>query len=154
MKLTILLLTIASLLITFSVNLKQDFSFLLDKVETSMKVNKPNWKLTEKEVTSKSGRYEWKLDKQYVTASIYPTRSEEDAIELLKQTMRRVPVGPKSKLSELGDEAYLYKSDGHEGSMILIRKANTFIQINSSRLEHAEAFAKDINTLIQSKEEI
>lgn len=152
MKLFICLCVFATSMAVFSASQNsQDLSSLLAKIERSAKTNKPIWQLKVKDVNDQSGHYEWRLDKQYVTVSLRSSLSETEASELLKQAMRRVPVAPKSKLTGLGNEAYLYKSDGQDGSMILIRKANVFIQVNSSHLEPAQSFAKDISDLVQSK---
>ena len=62
-----------------------------------------------------------------------------------------MPVSPKEKPKELGDEALLYQTGNTGSSMILFRKSNVFIIITGSSITIAKTFANHIASVIPDK---
>ncbi len=130
----------------------QNINEAFTSMESSVKSKTIAWTLNEKEMKEKSGTCEWIAGKKKVHVSITETASLDEAGALLKQTMMKITAPAKSKLIGYGDEAYLYKMDSDETSMILIRQNNLFIFVRSSHLVHAQEFAKDIVGVTRNKD--
>lgn len=148
---TKLILGVIFMSLCLSISNAQSVSKALTSMESSVNNKKNNWTLNEKDVKEKFGKYDWIADKKTVHISIEEADSPEAAIALLKQTMLKITAPAKSKLIGYGDEAYLYKMDRTERSMILIRQSNLFILVSSSHLAHAQEFAKDICEIVKNQ---
>jgi len=70
---------------------------------------------------------------------------------MLHNTMMRIPVGPKTKMTNLGDEAFLYQSAGQQGGMILFRKSNEFVHVVGTSATILERLARSLADLIPGK---
>jgi|SRR5215467_5717771 len=122
----------------------QDRQIVLERARRYIEEQEPTWKLDSKEDLNGGQVFYWKSDKQSVTVSIVIFSSEDEAKTCLLKKVNMVPVPPKSKINNLGDEAVLYQSEGSRRCMLLIRKETVFIQVNADECADAEKFAKHI----------
>ena len=123
---------------------------ILPSIEDSIRSNEPTWQLSAKERQPKSTIYRWKAGNENVVAEVFVTSSKQAASDLLQEHAFRVPVPPKQKLKDLGDEALLYQS-GSAAGMILFRRSNVFILLTGSSLTHARRFANHIVNVIPDR---
>ena len=124
---------------------------VLSSIEGSIKNNEPTWQLSAKERQPKSTIYRWKAGNENVVAEVFVTSSKQAASDLLQEHAFRVPVPPKQKLKDLGDEALLYQSGSAANGMILFRRSNVFILLTGSSLSHARRFANHIVNVIPDR---
>ena len=124
---------------------------LLSLIEGSVKDNEPTWQLSAKERLPKSTIYRWKAGNEKVVAEVFVTSSKQAASDLLQEHAFRVPVPPKQKLKDLGDEALLYQSGSAANGMILFRRSNVFILLTGSSLTHTRRFASHIVSVIPDR---
>jgi hypothetical protein len=66
----------------------------------------------------------------------------------LKEFKWRVPVPPKERLQEPGDESVLYQSAAGKSCMLLYRRSHVFVKLNSNTKENATRFARHIDELL------
>jgi hypothetical protein len=147
-------LCLLSLLVLFSREVSgQQLQLLSEKFATSVHEKYPAWRLSRKEMKSASTFYVWETEKQpqAVFVSIYPTESEQTAAERLRRGMMIMQIPPKSELKNLGDEAFLYQSNGSEACTIVFRKSGFFIRIAAPSLAIGRDFANTLLELIASK---
>src|SRR5262245_36911665 len=126
----------------------QDRQEIFERVRRYIEEKEPAWKLDRKEDLNDGQVFHWKSDKQRATVSIVTFSSEDETKSHLLKNVNRVPVAYKSKIDDLGDEAFLYQSVGSRRCMLLIRKGTVFIQVNADECADAEKFAKYIITRI------
>lgn len=130
-------------------------SSVLDSMELSVKtrttLKNESWVITEKEKQETSAHYEWRDEKKMVSIIIREAESKAEAREMLTQTALRIPVPYKVKLTEYGDEAYLYQADGQGPSTILIIQGNLFIHVRSSHSSNAHDFAKEVCGIVKNQ---
>jgi hypothetical protein len=149
---TVTVLCSVSLLVLGTISLNaQSVNSVSSSIEPLVKNKKAGWVLEWKEVKNRVAHLHWSIDKKQVDVSITETNSAAEATELFTQTALKVTVPPKAKLGEYGDEALLYKSDGSNRSMILIRQDTLFILVTASHLEYAKEFATDISRTAKAK---
>jgi hypothetical protein len=117
---------------------------VLERVRSYIEEKEPTWKLDRKEELNDGQVFHWRSDKQRVTVSIVTFSSEDETITHLSKQLIMVPVPYKSKINNLGNEAFLYQSAGTKTCMLLIRKETVFIQVNADECADAEKFAKHI----------
>lgn len=129
----------------------QDLSSLLEKIESPAARQGLDWKLSRKEFRERSSSYQWESKGSSGGLSIASTGSQEEASTMLHKTMMRVSVGPKTKLTGLGDEAFLYYSDRQHGCMILFRKLNVFVHMTGSSVTVVERLGRRFADLIPGK---
>lgn len=120
-------------------------------IEGSVKSNEPAWQLSEKEQQPNSTIYRWKSGQEEVVAEVFVTPSKQAASDLLQKYAFRVPVPPKEKPKDLGDEALVFQSSDVAGGMILFRESNVFILITGSSITVAKRFANHIGSVIPDK---
>ena len=126
----------------------QDRQEIFERVRRYIEEKEPAWKLDRKEDLNDGQVFHWKSDKQRATVSIVTFSSEDETKSHLLKNVNRVPVAYKSKIDDLGDEAFFYQSVGSRRCMLLIRKGTVFIQVNADECADAEKFAKYIITRI------
>ena len=141
-------LTLTTILIGSLVGNAQDMQ---SKIESSIKSKESNWVLAKKEVQPESTIYRWKSDSDWVTMEVFVLGSAQLAKQKLAQYRRRVPVPPKEKLQEPGDESLLYQSDTGTSCMLLFRRAHLFVQLNSNTQVNAKRFARHVNDLLADR---
>jgi hypothetical protein len=116
-------------------------------IEDSIKSKESIWELSKKEVLPKSTIYRWKSGGYWVDMNVFVTPSEKAAKEKLHEAAMKVPVPPTEKLVGLGDEVFLYQGAKSPSYMLLYRKAEVFVQVNSNSLDHAKRFAQHVDEL-------
>lgn len=146
----ILFVLLATLLcgINFTGMPLQDRQVILERARRYIEEKEPTWKLDRKEDLNDGQVFHWKSDKQSATVSLVIFSSEDEAKTRLLKKVNMVPVPHKSKINNLGDEAFLYQSAGSKSCMLLIRKETVYIQVNADECVDAEKFARHIITSI------
>jgi hypothetical protein len=124
---------------------------LSTSIERSIREKEPDWQLVAKESEPAYTIYRWKMDKQYVNAEVHVTASNQAAADLFHEFGMRIPVPPKSKPNDLGDEALLFQSANAPNGSLLFRKANVFIAISGSSMIDEVRFARHLAGLISTK---
>ena|SRR5215813_240015 len=126
----------------------QDRQVVLERARRYIEEQEPTWKLDRKEDLNDGQVFHWKSDKQRANVSIETFSSEAEAKTHLSKQVIMAPVRYKSKINNLGDEAFHYQSAGSKSCMLLIRKETVFIQVDADECADAEKFAKHIITSI------
>ena len=130
----------------------QEFSTLQRKVEEAVKREKPDWKLSQKDLVEREAYYRWEWEsesgKQIARIILFYGTSRKDAEEKFKPDISRWSVGPDRKLTGLGDEAYLWIGANSGSGMIRFRKSNVFIDVSAPSVALAEQLAKQVADLI------
>jgi hypothetical protein len=142
MKIPVVLLITLLCGINFTGMPLQDRQVVLERVRRYIEEKEPTWKFDRKEDLNDGQVFYWKSDKQRATVSIVIFSSEDEAKAHLSKQVIKVPVGWKSKINNLGDEAFLYQSAGSKSCMLLIRKETVYIQVNADECADAEKFAR------------
>src|SRR5262249_10427289 len=130
MKIQFVLLTTLLCGINFTGIPLQDRQIVLERARRYIEEQEPTWKLDRKEDLNDGQVFHWKSDKQRANISIETFSSEAEAKTYLSKQVTGVPVRYKSKINDLGDEAFLYQSAGSRGCMLLISKGTVFIQVS------------------------
>ena len=151
MKIIFLVLLLTLLIGSMSVE-AQEFSVLQRKVLETVKREKPDWKLSRKDLTEKQVFYVWEWEsesrKQGATILMFYGDSKKEAEEQLKRGVQYISIGPDRKMTGLGDEAYLWEG-AHSGyGIIKFRKSNVYIYITAPPLALAEQLARQVADLI------
>ncbi len=128
----------------------QDAQSLIDKVDDNFKNRHPDWRLHSKQVVGTNTEYTWRIGKNMLQCSVGYMDSEQSAKREYENQMRGYPVGPTAKLTDLGDEAVIYKSRV-EGGTIIFRKSNVVVVLVQGPLAVSEGLAKEIAGLIPNK---
>ena len=66
-------------------------------------------------------------------------------------THRTLSIGPGKELAGIGDEAYLWKTEGNGFAGIRFRKANVYIDLSGSSVAQVEDLAKELAHHVQTK---
>ena len=121
-----------------------------DRFENAIKEKEPNFRLNSKlQRNNENEKYVllgWQSGEEIVSTTTYELASPQEAEEMLRKSLnapRSVPV-QTTKLTQLGDEAYMSTSDyGKKGqTSLLLRKGNYFILMSASSQGLAKRFAK------------
>jgi hypothetical protein len=128
----------------------QNQSVILERVERYLEEKEPAWKLYRKEDVKHGRVFDWQSGKQRISVSIRTFTSADEARTDLRNTMMKVTAPPKSEIKSLGDEAFLYQSEGTNRCMLLIRRGTNLIQVNADEFAQAEKFSKHIISLANS----
>ena len=126
----------------------QDRQDIFERVRRYIEEKESAWKLDRKEDLNDGQVFHWKSDKQCAIVSIETFSSEEESRTYLLKNITKVSVSYKSKINDLGDEAFLYQSKGSDACALLIRKGTVYIQVNADECANAERFARHITTSI------
>jgi hypothetical protein len=118
-------LTLSAMLIGSLVGSAQEMQ---SKIESSIKSKESHWELVSKDVRSESTIYDWKSCSDWVTMEAFILDSSQSAKLKMAEFKRRVPVPPKEKSQQSGDEAVLY------------RRGRIFVKLSSNTLVNAKRF--------------
>jgi hypothetical protein len=141
-------LTVTAILIGSLVGNAQEIQ---SKIESSIKSKESGWELAKKEVGPESTIYRWKSGSDRVTMEAFVLDSSQSAEAKLKEFTWRVPVPPKERLQEPGDQAVLYQGAVRKSCMLLYRRSHVFVQLNSNTPENATRFARHIDDVLDPK---
>ena len=122
----------------------QDMDSLRQKAEETVKAKNPQWKIITKHEGDKRVIYRWGDEMAYVTLTIFYGDSEQEAVEEMRELIRRLSVGPGEKITGYGDEAYMWKSLTRSFAGIRFRKANVFVDLSGPSVAFVEDLAKEL----------
>jgi len=151
-------LSVGFLTVTAQTSDKKGIYTVAEKFEKSIKNKEPKFKLFFKTVKEKRGTDEyatiawvkgdaakWKRGDDSVDIETVEFDSTEEAVSHLQNSIN-VPVSvilPKTKLTNLGDEAYIMV--GHMGSTYMfIRKGKVYLRLNANSPALAKRFARHL----------
>lgn len=117
---------------------------LPEKAENIVKSKNPHWKIVRKEERGKQVNLLFGPDKADVVLTIFRGATEQEAIDEMKAAFKLLSVGPGKKRSDIGDEAYFWKSENSGFAGIRFRKANVYIDVSAPSLAMAEDLAKSL----------
>ena len=128
----------------------------VDKYEKALKSKEPSFKRghksTEKRENSKYTTVEWTKGDDFVSVRNTEFASVEEAASAMTSALN-VPKSqprPRTKLTNLGDEAYI--SVGYENyTQMIIRKDNVLILLSATSPKLAKRFARHLVDSIDSK---
>ncbi|HET9528411.1 MAG TPA: hypothetical protein VFO99_19705 [Pyrinomonadaceae bacterium] len=127
----------------------QDFKSLKDKAENAVKSRRPDWKIKSKHEKEKEVYYNWNSRQDGATLTIFHGDTEQEAAERMQLTLKFLAVGPGKKRSDLGDEAYSWKSERSGFAGIRFRKGNVYVDLAATSEQMAEDLAKDLEKFIK-----
>lgn len=78
-------------------------------------------------------------------------RSEQEATEKMRFSLKILSVGAGERVSNIGDEAYLAKNDATGRGIIRFRKSNVYIDLATPSVSLAKDIAKNLANLIEGK---
>jgi hypothetical protein len=129
----------------------QGVSSMPRSMEESVKKKTIKWFLEHKEVKDNTVAYRWYDKDKIVSIHIIETASVEAATVMLNQERLIYNNPSKTKLTEYGDEVYLYKAGGgSDKANILIRQGKYFVSIYADRLKDAKEFAKETCEMVKA----
>jgi hypothetical protein len=137
-------------------NIAQERSAILTKIEAGMKERQPTWKLLKKNSTRAGDyvAYDWKVGKSSIDLLLAFVASKDAASELIKLLHMDYEVfGLPMKFTEtqlqLGDEtrAWEHSSDRHY-SGIMLRKGKVVANISGTNKEEISRFASQLAELL------
>jgi hypothetical protein len=137
-------------------NIAQERSAILTKIEAGMKERQPTWKLLKKNSTRAGDyvAYDWKVGKSSIDLLLAFVASKDAASELIKLLHMDYEVfGLPMKFTEtqlqLGDEtrAWEHSSDRHY-SGIMLRKGKVVANISGTNKEDISRFASQLAELL------
>jgi len=142
---------ILSLLVFLSLSLcasmvvmAQHVPSLPEKAESIVKSKNPHWKLVRKEERGKQVNLLLGPDKADVVLTIFHGATEQEAADRMKAVFKFLSVGPGKKRSDIGDEAYSWKSENSGFAGVRFRKANVYIDVSAPSLAMAEDLARSL----------
>ena len=144
-------LFISTLLCVAMIAMGQDFPTLQVRAETAVKSKRPDIKLFRKEEKDKEVVYQWGPKDDGVGLLIFYGASHEEAAERMKATLKILSAGPGRKLTDLGDEAYFWKSGRGGFAGVRFRKSNVYIDLVAPSAAMAKDLAKSLAQEIQKK---
>ena len=121
-----------------------------DRIENAIKEKEPKFQLANKLLRNnqeqKYATLGWKSGEEIVSTITYELASPQEAEEMLRKSMNApmsVPI-QITKLTQLGDEAYMSTSDYSKAGQtsLRFRKGNYFIVMSASSQGLAKRFAK------------
>lgn len=98
-----------------------------------------NWEITEK------GKQRW------IVIKIFYGNTREETAQFMQVSSGNIQVGPGTKRSDLGDEAYYSEDVRTEFARVRFRKANVYIDIRANSLAEAEQLAREFEKFIKKK---
>ena len=130
----------------------QDFASLLERAENTVKSKNPSLGPARKtQITDNEVVYRWGSPKDGVRLLIFYGASDQAAAEKMRISVDRISVGPDRKLTDLGDEALLWKGSASGSGVIRFRKSNLYFDLSTPSLAMAEDLAKSLANLIEGK---
>lgn len=151
MKNLSMVLFLVSVLLCFAISVVgQDMPSFRKNAEETVKAKNPAWKLITKQERDKEITYQWGNDKADVTLTIFYGTSQLEAIDRMKKALDSLSVGPGKELAGIGDEAYLWKTEGSGFAGIRFRKANVYIDLSGSSVALVEDLAKKLANHIRT----
>lgn len=134
---------------------------LFNRIERSVKVKEPSWKLRNKDerkgAVQKYFTHEWSIgDDEYVMTTTYEYENAEDAAREMMEFIRTPGSVPLTvtKVEGLGDEAYTLGDSpyGKKGAGTLVVRSGKFsIRLDSSSLQAAKRFARHMIDAVKDK---
>jgi hypothetical protein len=127
----------------------QDLPSLIPKIESAVKDEVPQYKLVRNALTEKGNQkdkaafYQWGTRREGVSLSIFQGVSQEEAAQMIKDSMNHLSVGPDKKLNGLGNEAYLWIAPNGYGST-QFRKGKVYVTLSATTVAMAERVARRI----------
>lgn len=129
----------------------QDMPSLRKNAEDTVKAKNPAWRLLTKQERGKEITYQWGNNKADVTLTIFYGTSQQEAMDRMKRAVDSLSVGPAKQLADIGDEAYLWKTEGNGFAGIRFRKANVYIDLSGSSVALVEDLARKLANHVQTK---
>ena len=142
-------ISLCALILVMGQGENQEFKALKDKAENAVKSRRPDWTIKRKDEKDKEVIYNWNTQRDGVRLLIFQGDSEQEAAERMQSTLNALSVGPGKKRSDLGDEAYSWKSERSGFAGVRFRKRNVYVDLVASSEELAEDLAKEISQFIK-----
>ena len=146
-RLLIVLLFATTSLCALILAMGQDFKSLKDKAEEAVKSRRPEWTIKSKHEKEKEVYYNWGSREDGAALTIFHGDSDQEAAERMQLTLKFLAVGPGKKRSDLGDEAYSWKSKHF--AYVRFRKGNVYVDLAATSEQMAEDLAKDLEKFIK-----
>ena len=138
----------------------QDGNSMRQQIQEIVKGKRPGAKLLRKhEKDPKEVTYVWGANDQQniansadnVVVTLFYGGSKREAAERMKSAIDHLAAGPGRKRTDIGDEAYSWKSESSGYSGLRFRKANVYVELSGSSESLINELAQSIAELIPPK---
>ena len=157
----LLLLSGLCLLVSSSVTaIPQDGNSLRQQIQEIVKGKRPGAKLLRKhEKNPKEVTFVWGADEtpnisnaaDNVVATVFYGGSKREAADRMKSAIEHLAMGPGQKRTDIGDEAYSWKSESNGFAGLRFRQANVYVELSGPSESLVNELAKSITELIPGK---